>query len=241
MALTTIAASTAAATLSPIILSTSNGVGFVCPEPGVYTFRCEKPWAYSASDSQAYASMTEVAAGDTLTVTVTTASVTRYCKINEIGELARLRVTFEPTDIMAPSGQTIAACAGLTMADAANIAADTTTGSKIGTAVTQKIGFWNAAPIVQPSGAAQAAISATLTDSTGLSGTHDDTLAATTTQADLTGGEDPTEAEFNTLLAEIRVMCQNQSDVAQKVIELVTLVNAMRTALVNAGLIKGAA
>lgn len=62
----------------------------------------------------------------------------------------------------------------------------------------------------------------TLTDNTGLSGTHDDTLAATTTQADITGGQDPTEAEFNTLLAEVRVICQNQSDLAQKVIEIVT-------------------
>lgn len=36
----------------------------------------------------------------------------------------------------------------------------TTTGTKLGTAVTEKIGFWNATPIVQPSGAAQAALAA---------------------------------------------------------------------------------
>lgn len=71
----------------------------------------------------------------------------------------------------------------------------------------------------------------TLTDSTGQSGTHDDTLAATTTMADLTGGEDPTEAEFNTLLAEVRVICQNASDTAQKVIELVTLAGTARNNL----------
>jgi predicted RecA/RadA family phage recombinase len=63
----------------------------------------------------------------------------------------------------------------------------------------------------------------TLTDSTGLSGTHDDTLAATTVPADLTGGESPTEAEHNALLAVTRVIAQNGSDTAQKVIELVTL------------------
>ncbi len=63
----------------------------------------------------------------------------------------------------------------------------------------------------------------TLTDSTGLSGTHDDTLAATTVPADLTGGEAPTEAEHNALLAVVRVMAQNASDNAQKIIELVTL------------------
>lgn len=39
----------------------------------------------------------------------------------------------------------------LTLADAINIATNTSTGSKIGTAATQKIGFWNATPVVQPS------------------------------------------------------------------------------------------
>jgi Zn-dependent metalloprotease len=34
--------------------------------------------------------------------------------------------------------------------DNANIAFNTTTGTKIGTATTQKLSFWNATPIVQP-------------------------------------------------------------------------------------------
>ncbi len=44
----------------------------------------------------------------------------------------------------------------LTFADAINIVLNGTTGTKIGTATTQKIGFWNTAPVVQPttSGAA---------------------------------------------------------------------------------------
>lgn len=79
---------------------------------------------------------------------------------------------------------------------------------------------------------APTAIAATLTDSTGQSGTHDDTLAATTTMADLTGGESPTEAEFNTLLAEVRVICQNASDAGQKIIELVAAQAENRTALI---------
>jgi hypothetical protein len=37
-----------------------------------------------------------------------------------------------------------------TWADAVNMVFNTTTGTKIGTATAQKIGFWNAAPIVQP-------------------------------------------------------------------------------------------
>lgn len=69
--------------------------------------------------------------------------------------------------------------------------------------------------------AATAAIT-TLTDNTGQSGTHDDTLAATTVPAALTGGESPTEAEHNAVLTLLGVMVQNQSDTAQKVMELVT-------------------
>ena len=37
----------------------------------------------------------------------------------------------------------------LIMADSANIVINTGTGTKIGTGVTQKIGFWNVAPVVQ--------------------------------------------------------------------------------------------
>ena len=39
---------------------------------------------------------------------------------------------------------------------AGNITTDTTTGTKIGTATTQKLGFWNATPIVQPTTAVTA-------------------------------------------------------------------------------------
>lgn len=55
----------------------------------------------------------------------------------------------------------------LTMADAINVALNTTTGTKIGTGTTQKLGFWNAAPIVQPASANQAAL-ALDTDVTGV-------------------------------------------------------------------------
>lgn len=41
--------------------------------------------------------------------------------------------------------------AGLSISDAGNIVLATTTGTKIGTGTTQKLGFWNATPIVQPS------------------------------------------------------------------------------------------
>lgn len=52
---------------------------------------------------------------------------------------------------------TIADGGDTTWADAVNMVFNTTTGTKIGTATTQKIGFWNAAPIVQPTTAVAAA------------------------------------------------------------------------------------
>jgi hypothetical protein len=97
---------------------------------------------------------------------------------------------------------TTSAASGLTLAghvtvgDAKNVILNTTTGTKIGTAVGQKLGFWNATPVVQQASADQAAVAA------------------------ITGGESPTEAEHNALL---------------------TLVLAIRTALVNTGIIKGSA
>lgn len=52
---------------------------------------------------------------------------------------------------------TLTANTSLTMADAANIVVNATTGTKIGTATSQKIGFFNAAPVVQQTTAVSAA------------------------------------------------------------------------------------
>ena len=38
---------------------------------------------------------------------------------------------------------------GALVCDAQNLSTDTTTGTKIGTGATQKLGFWNATPVVQ--------------------------------------------------------------------------------------------
>lgn len=98
----------------------------------------------------------------------------------------------------------------LTLAEAMNLIIGTTTGTKICTATSQKLGFWNATPIVQPAGANQAAI----TDSTG--GTAGFTLSDV--------GAVPTQANINDNFASLNRQ-----------------VDAIRTALVNAGIIKGAA
>jgi len=50
---------------------------------------------------------------------------------------------------------------GLTMGDATNIILNTTTGTKIGTATTQKLGFYNATPVVQGASVADATDAAT--------------------------------------------------------------------------------
>jgi hypothetical protein len=49
-------------------------------------------------------------------------------------------------------------------ADAQNISTDTTTGTKIGTSTTQKIGFFNATPAVQPAAVADATDAASTQD-----------------------------------------------------------------------------
>jgi hypothetical protein len=46
---------------------------------------------------------------------------------------------------------------GITLGDAQNIAFNTTTGTKIGATTSQKLGFWNATPIVQPTTAVASA------------------------------------------------------------------------------------
>jgi hypothetical protein len=60
-------------------------------------------------------------------------------------------------------------CAGLTLngdltASTRNIVTDTTTGTKIGTGTTQKIGFFNATPVVQPTAVADATDAASTQD-----------------------------------------------------------------------------
>jgi hypothetical protein len=91
-----------------------------------------------------------------------------------------------------------------------DIVSGTGAGTKIGTSTTQKLGFFDKTPVVQPAAANQAA----LTNSTG--GTADGTLAAVSGTGD--------DADINNNFTELHV-----------------LLNEIRTALVNLGLMKGAA
>lgn len=96
----------------------------------------------------------------------------------------------------------------------------TTTGTKHGTGPTEKQGFWGATPIVQPAAAGQAAVSAPTAYTAHASGATPVTSNAAT---DL----DTTAAALATLVTEVTA--------------LRTLVDAQRTAMVNAGLMKGGA
>ena len=69
---------------------------------------------------------------------------------------------------------------GLTMSDAGNIILNASTGTKIGTATSQKLGFFNATPVVQQSNIADA------------SSSQDEASAA------------PTQAEFNGLRTDVQ-------------------------------------
>lgn len=123
-----------------------------------------------------------------------------------------------------------------TFADAINLSFGTSTGTKIGTAVTQKIGFWNATAIVQPSGASQATVSQTqtsLTDSTG--GSVSTTLAA------ITAGAAYAQADATAMKNAIASLAAELALVKTDMANTLVLLLAIRTALVNAGLIKGSA
>lgn len=102
---------------------------------------------------------------------------------------------------------------GLTLGDGGNVVVGSTLGTRVATAGSQKLGFFGASPVVQPSGTTEGAI----TNSTG--GTANGTMAA--------------------------VSATNSSDqsgvINKNFTELWTLQNAIRTALVSLGLMKGSA
>jgi hypothetical protein len=96
------------------------------------------------------------------------------------------------------ASNTLTITSDITLSDTRNLIFNTTTGTKIGTATSQKLSFWNASPIVQPVGATQVAPAAYSTGAYGL-------------------------------------------DSNAHMQALYDLIVAMRTVLVNTGLMKGAA
>ena len=113
----------------------------------------------------------------------------------------------------------IGAAGDLTFADGIDLTLGTSTGSKLGTAATQKLGFYNATPVVQPSGATQGLV--TVANVNGAIAAL--TVGASYVQAEVVALRDATEA----LADDVRAV----GDLAL----------ALRTAMVNLGLIKGSA
>ena len=172
-----------------------------------------------------------------------------------IGQLTALGATPEATDelVIADGGVTkkisvsnlVSAALNLsgnkTVFDGVNLVLGTTTGTKLGTAVTQKLGFWNVTPVVQPAAAAQAAAAAqtqtAVTDSTG--GAVSTTLAAITAPAaDATTSLTAYMTPVNNAVAS---MAAHRALIKTDVANVKTLQDATRTALVNTGIMKGAA
>jgi len=114
---------------------------------------------------------------------------------------------------------TVDADGDVTLGDAQDVAVGTTTGTKLATAAAQKLGLWGVTPVVQPAAAAQAAVTLGNIDSE-ISG--------------LTFSASPTQAECEAL----RDKCE---EVADDVRAMAALLHAIRTALVDTGIIKGAA
>jgi hypothetical protein len=100
---------------------------------------------------------------------------------------------------------------GGTLTDGSNLVLGTTTGSEIGTSVSQKLGFYGTTPAVQPTSANEAAV--TVNTITTASTTTSPAGYATTTQA---------------------------NNIATELAAVVVLANQLRADLVTLGLIKGA-
>ena len=113
----------------------------------------------------------------------------------------------------------------INMKEGKNIVAGPTTGSKIGTSVNQKLGFWNKTPLIQPKGANQAdpGDMTTVGANTGTSGAGLSLIGDTTTVN-----------QAANLMNDFKAL---QEDIAA----LDVLLTEIRTALVNAGIIKGSA
>jgi len=115
--------------------------------------------------------------------------------------------------------------AGGKLADGGDVATGTVTGSRLATDPTQKLGFWGAAPVVQPSGAPQAAVTAPTTGAAALA------QVGPTNTADVSPSINGNFAAINTQLsAALADLAASRATV-----------NALRAALVAAGLIKGSA
>jgi hypothetical protein len=101
---------------------------------------------------------------------------------------------------------TFGAAGGLTVADAQDLALGTTTGTKIGTATTQKLAFYNATPVVQPTAVADITTVATVGTLPTPDGSVTIADAATPTVTELLEYCVELEAKLEAALAHLRTL-----------------------------------
>ena len=130
----------------------------------------------------------------------------------------------------------------ITMTDAKNIVLNTTTGTKVGTAVGQKLGFWNVTPVIQPLSADQADQGAmTATDPSAPTAYTAHSSGGVTVTSTAATDLDTTAAALKTLRDEVATYETAISALVADVAALDTLLTAVRTALVDSGIMKGSA
>ena len=113
---------------------------------------------------------------------------------------------------------------GLPVGDGSNLVLGTSTGTKVGTNAAQKLGFWAATPIVQPSGANQAVVTATI-------------AAAAATATNSAAGEAWGANSSAAFTAMVTALANARTDINN----LTNGHNELRNSLVNSGLVKGSA
>lgn len=109
-----------------------------------------------ATDGNGVLSWVSNATGITIGTTTITGGTTTRILYDNAGVVGEYTLTGTGTVVAMQTNPTLS---GLTMTDATNIVLDTTTGTKIGTATTQKLAFYNSTPIVKPTGDVATALS----------------------------------------------------------------------------------
>ncbi len=101
----------------------------------------------------------------------------------------------------------VVSTAGMQIIDAGNLVLGSTTGSKIGTATTQKLSFYNATPVVQPTAYTQTFATADKTHDTR-------TSAATATDAATLASYGYTETQANAIVTNLNAVRADLADTA---------------------------
>ena len=122
-------------------------------------------------------------------------------KVQKAGTLTT-QITVESTGVTFAENVTFSE--GITFADAKNIVLNTTTGTKIGTATGQKLGFYNATPVDQPAAVADLAHSTTSGSLPTPDGTVNISNAASPTNAELLAYCVELETKLEAALARLR-------------------------------------